>query len=619
MNVRLAALLHDIGKPSCWAVGGYWSEHVHHTFDIVRGVLGEDIARTAMRHHTGSSYPEDLRPHSEEEWIVWLADNLSSGSDRREDPEKGSFKPKPPFTLTHPLSDGSTPVLSLDVARLAEDASGLVRGLREAAEGSRGDLSEVYSKVYRRLEGSRLKAIPADTRPPINDVSLWHHSKLTTAIAGCISEGGFRGSEASDYSFILMSGDADRVSQYIREAKRIPDLNARSERVKHATDEAGKAVARLAGPECLLFAGGGSLLALLPPGLKVAAEADVVERFVAVTGGEVTFTVSSLEVSGDELQSRFGELWERAGSRLRQAKLDRAPAPRPGVGADERLCDVCGRRPASREDPERLLPVDASPRFEALCEECWALRASGKGVWVQDLEGSSRYLALVKADGDGVGDVLSGRALQGKGKSVTPSRLSTISELIDTVCEANLSALVTHHGGQVIFAGGDDLLAVLPGEEAFSLALEASKQFKGDLGGAVTLSAGIALSPARQPVYLALQDASRLLKEAKGIPGKGAVAYNVVTGRSPSVSKPMKWGEFEELLGLVSFLKSSGLPSSQLRMIASTAKEKPDETRALIKYNMGRGVLAPVWGDKLLEAVESGSLAEAFRVYNLLR
>ena len=29
-------------------------------------------------------------------------------------------------------------------ARLAEDASSLVRGLREAAEGSRGDLSEVY-------------------------------------------------------------------------------------------------------------------------------------------------------------------------------------------------------------------------------------------------------------------------------------------------------------------------------------------------------------------------------------------------------------------------------------------------------------------------------------------
>ena len=147
----------------------------------------------------------------------------------------------------------------MDSSRLQVEASKLIKGLKGSA-GSGESLSKMYPDIYSYLLDSVLNRLPADTRKPINDVSLWHHSKLTAAIAHCIMvDGGWRGSEPSDYRFGVLSGDGNKISQFILEATRLPDLNSRSSRVRDATAEAGAAVAKCLGPECVIFSGGGSL------------------------------------------------------------------------------------------------------------------------------------------------------------------------------------------------------------------------------------------------------------------------------------------------------------------------------------------------------------------------
>ena len=571
-----------------------------------------------MRHHSGSSYPEKYHPHSEAEWIIWLADNISSGSDRREDAERGSLKPRPPFQLTHPLSNGSSALVSFDVAKLNEMSSAVIRGLKVASAGFDAKPEETYAKIYGFLEGSSLKRIPADTRSPFNDVSLWHHSKLTAAVAACITEHGYHGSEPSSYGFALLSGDADKVSSYIGESKRIPDLNARSERIRVATSSAGKAVADLAGPEAVIFAGGGSLLALLPEGVAESGLNESVKAFEEASEGSVTFTANLVSSSGDSLMRDFGLVWERAGVSLRLRKLNRQPVASTMPVSSERVCDVCGRRTATVLDEQRLLPIDAAPRYESLCDSCWKLRRSGVGVWVEDIESRSGYIAVLKADGDGVGDLLSGRRLKAFGKTVTPGRLATLSELLNGACEINLGSLIRNSGGHVIFAGGDDILALVPGGEALKLALEVSRQFERDMNNSATLSAGLALFPSREPIYLALEVVSRLLREAKSVAGKGAVSYEFLGSKGGVGHSTVTWSDFESLLGIVDLLVASRIPKSQLRRISAASIGEPYRAEAMIKYSVGRGVLPRDHGDKLMHALMVGRLAEAFMIHSLL-
>ncbi|MGB9693859.1 MAG: HD domain-containing protein, partial [Fervidobacterium sp.] len=103
-DVRICALLHDIGKLECWANRKPWSEHAYYTYKFVKECLGEEFAEHAMRHHTGGAYADDYKPKIDIEKIICLADNIASGADRREEPTGGSFIPSPPVKLTHVLA-----------------------------------------------------------------------------------------------------------------------------------------------------------------------------------------------------------------------------------------------------------------------------------------------------------------------------------------------------------------------------------------------------------------------------------------------------------------------------------------------------------------------------------
>ncbi|MEM2546568.1 MAG: type III-B CRISPR-associated protein Cas10/Cmr2, partial [Candidatus Bathyarchaeia archaeon] len=575
--VRTCALLHDIGKPECWANMKPWSEHIRWTYKIVKECLGEKYAQISMRHHVGMSYSRVYHPQNELERIICVADNFSSGADRKEEPEHGAPYPKPPICLTHVLSDGSVIRSSFDAAKLAYISNVLRQKMKGIGVSFTEHPKEAYLKIFDLLKVSELREIPADTRKPINDVSLWNHSKLTAAFAACIfMDGGYKSDDPQKYEFAILSGDADRISSYINVSRRLPDLNARSERIKKATRAAAEALSDVLGPECVLYAAGGSFVALSPKGKAEKALAKAKEAFESCTEGLVTVTVNHILINGKEIVDGFGRVWEKAQREMRFKKGERElPVPNL-VEESVDACDVCHSRPWAYEDKLKILRVDAAPRPERLCEICWQLRREGKGVELDSLRDKTNFVALIKADGDDMGKVLRGDIFAKLKKANTPSRLSTLSDLISDVCEGKLENVIRKYGGECVFAGGDDVLAFLPGEKALEASKSLAETFSSEMVKECSMSLGVAIIRYDLPVYVGLETASYLLKRAKE-GGKNRVAYAIIGSSGITASeldeyvKPRTWDELNELLNIVKFIGESSVASSQIRRVARLA------------------------------------------------
>jgi len=560
--LRVCALLHDIGKPECWANEKSWSQHIHYTYKFVKSCLGEKLALHAMRHHTGRWYSPSDYPQDSFERIIALADNLASGADRPEETIPEGPKPRFPIGLTHVLSGGNIIRSSFDKAHLAFISRGLVNNLKKPCSEFSEDPKKAYFKIFEIMQDSDLKLIPADTRRPVNDVSLWDHLKLTAALSTCILlGGGYIGDDPRKYSFALISGDADKISRFINVSSRLPDLYARSDIIKKATANVVNAISDVLGPECILYAAGGSFLALSPIRFMDKALKKAKEEFENSTKGRVTLTTSHVQTNGDEIRKKFGEVWQRAQRNMRIRKSERMIIPTFSVDEGVNVCDICLSEPWRFEDQTKILKIDASPRPERLCDFCWELREYGrraKHIEIDKLGENSGYVGLLKADGDDMGAILSGRKFKHFNKANTPSRLSTLSDIIHTTCEREFEKVISDYNGEIVYSGGDDLLALLPGENSLEAAKKVNLKFREAMAKQCTLSAGVAIFHYSLPIYAALEVGSYLLGKVKEN-GKNRVAFAVIGGTGITESELKKvetrrWEELEIILEIADFM-----------------------------------------------------------------
>ena len=486
------------------------------------------------------------------------------------------------------------------------------------------DSTSAYFRIYEILSKSRLRLVPADTRSPVNDVSLWDHLKLTAAFSTCIYlDGGFRSFKPEDYTFALVSGDADRISNFINVSVRIRDLHARSELIKEATHKASDSISEILGPECVLYSGGGGFLAVSPVSKASEVESAAKKAFEEAANGLVTMTTSRVEADGREIRDHFGDVWRRAQRSMAIMKSRReAPELKPiDEGVD--FCDVCNLKPATHIDRQKILRVDAAARPERLCDDCWRLRRSAVNfrVELEDL-GQSGYVGLLKADGDNVGVLLGGERFRELGKANTPSRLSTLSWLINEICEEKFVGIIENFGGKCVYSGGDDLMALLPGERSFDATRSVYEEFRRSMNYKCTMSAGLVIFRKELPLYISLEAASILLSRAKDA-GKDRIAFMFIGSSGISSSdiwkiKPLRWNELNVLMDIVDFMRQSGVSVSHYRRVAELVVGHPEMADAYVKYLMGRGIIDWREGMRILGYIGSGLLRQAFMVYNLL-
>jgi putative nucleotidyltransferase with HDIG domain len=636
LKVRLCALLHDIGKPICWAVKKSWSHHVEFGMNILEDVFGKEIAKTAVSHHTTSAYAKFFHPSTKIERTISLADHIASGADRPkdEDPTYGGAIPSTPVVMTHVLAsvNNNKAIYRISAEELISFTEDFKKRFKNALPNEK-----TFYQVLQYLSKSVLKRIPADTRYPYNDVSLFDHLRLTSAIANCIWTQGYKNENINSYNFSLICADADRISAYINRSSRLPDLRAGSMMISEAVQKASASIKQNLGPECVIFEGGGGFLAVSDTKFADSILEHIRTEFRNALFNDGTISASYVNVSGIEIQRNFAEVWGKAIKSMHDRKLAREEVI-PDLEDEKPLCDICKIRAAELKEPRPLL-VNTLPSFENLCNICKSRREYGKrlgeGTSIDNIADSNHLVSILKIDGDDIGEIISGRHIKEIGKQPTPSRISTISRLVHEACESELGKIVQRNSGLKIYSGGDDILAVLPGNSVFNTAIEIQQTFSELMGGksSASMSAGICIFNYKLPIYVGLEAANQYLELAKNNEGKSSISFDVLLGvfaKNTSTKRAYKWLEFKKLLQLVDFMNSETMTISQLRNIVGTFQwstvsesvsqsQKKIEAELLVKYNIGRGVLDWDISQFLLDNMKKNVLVDAFILYNILR
>ena len=326
----------------------------------------------------------------------------------------------------------------------------------------------------------------------------------------------------------------------------------------------------------------------------------------------------------------------------------------PGLGRDlEQLPDAfkddAKRILAYEADvlyPERLEPRLLEQEYNISDHEA-ALGAQGTCRDLCQKVGMAppTYYAILVIDGDDMGKWLSGKhekmpAFQEvMHPDVLPKFASDWSKTLNArrPLAANLHASLStalstfawrcvrwvveeRHFGRVVYAGGDDVLALLPLTEAIPAARELHALFTayaemrdGDLriktdsngflawedeillmpGPSITLSAGIAVVHHLYPLDTALAAARAAERTAKQVPGKAAVAVTVLKRSGKAVTMRSKWqdlgGLFNELVGHFASDRLSSRFAYDLDDRARVVTALPAEAqKATLKQLVGR-------------------------------
>lgn len=140
------------------------------------------------------------------------------------------------------------------------------------------------------------------------------------------------------------------------------------------------------------------------------------------------------------------------------------------------------------------------------------------------------YFGLLLADGDQVG-----RLVASLGSEVVSKALASFAKAVP--------AIVSARYGVTIYAGGDDVLALLPLDGALDCARALEQAYRQAFGSAsATLSAAVVFAHARDPLNRTLTEAHRLLDDvAKEQNRRASLAVGVYRGDAPAIQWVSTW------------------------------------------------------------------------------
>lgn len=217
----------------------------------------------------------------------------------------------------------------------------------------------------------------------------------------------------------------------------------------------------------------------------------------------------------------------------RDAGIDWAVADGPIWFASAVRNDELGRERLGK-DPS----VDEKRQRKAIVEELLdTLRDVGRVVAETDGRRDSPvpYYGLLLMDGDSMGELL--------GQLDSPQELSRCLGRF----AGNVNGVVEQNLGRTIYAGGDDVLALVPAEKALAAAEQLCDQYRDAFAGhvasdAATISAAIIYAHWRYPLRQVLRTAHRLLDDvAKEQTGRDSVAFGIVPGSGLNALWSVPW------------------------------------------------------------------------------
>jgi len=202
-----------------------------------------------------------------------------------------------------------------------------------------------------------------------------------------------------------------------------------------------------------------------------------------------------------------------------------------------------------------------------------------KKLWEMHGE-PNKYYAILMMDGDKIGKMLSGETLPNfgeflhsafrneilkweKGKDLvdtkrilTPSHHIAISRAMKDFSLHKVPEIVEKYKGFLVYAGGDDVLALFPTDKVLEAAREIQEYFREDfyeidvngekrrvmgLGNNASMSAGIVFTHYKWPLYYAIEKVREAEKDAKGKYGRRAFCITFVKRSGEILTAGGKW------------------------------------------------------------------------------
>lgn len=187
----------------------------------------------------------------------------------------------------------------------------------------------------------------------------------------------------------------------------------------------------------------------------------------------------------------------------------------------------------------------------AIADELAAIKAAVQALRkeIKELGDPPRYYAVLVQDGDEIGQWLSG------GKTdVDAAFYQRMTSQLQQYAE-KVKQTVNKHHGHLVYAGGDDALALLPLSTALACATELRDDFPAfatdRYGRPPTLSTGLAVVHYKYDLRAALRAARDAEKRAKS-EGRNAIGINVVKRSGGPVELTMSWEMLPQLQKLQS-------------------------------------------------------------------
>lgn len=227
---------------------------------------------------------------------------------------------------------------------------------------------------------------------------------------------------------------------------------------------------------------------------------------------------------------------------------------------------------------------------------------------------SGTYYALLLADGDSMG-----ACIDAQPDAQSHRQLS--EGLADFAVDVP-QIVQNKHGGVLIYAGGDDILAYLPLHTVLQCAAELSTDFSKRMkafttapGKSPTLSAGLVVVHHLDPLSEAFELARDAEKTAKSVPGKNALAITI--SRRSGVPRTISghWSPLtERLTSMISFVRQEAIAKGVAyelqdlqRALGSDAEDLQEglllEAIRIVKRKRKSGTSKPV-SDEVIEAFE---------------
>lgn len=228
-----------------------------------------------------------------------------------------------------------------------------------------------------------------------------------------------------------------------------------------------------------------------------------------------------------------------------------------------------------------------------------------------------KMLGIFKADVDNLGLMFINGFRTAKEKSI--ARITTLSRLLDSFFTGHLDSLLRKEFPNIytVYAGGDDLLVLGPWNEALEFGMKLRNAFSEFCchNPDFTLSAGIAVTKPRLPVYAGVESADSLLEKAKH---ETALGEDKPKNQLAVLGDSFKWDKaaaiFAEAERLKKWQTEKAVSMGFIRQLLDSAEmhkqfEKTKETHylrfvPLLAYSIKRNIRddeISKWSQELLE------------------